>query len=80
MGYLQRVLIPMCEEYIANPPAEPKKREFEYRKLGETILTQIIMKADGIVPDGDVDVRNARKALIREAQATLKRLDEVAKE
>lgn len=79
-GYLQQVLVPMCDDYIANPPTEQKKREFEYRKLSETILAQIMLKADGIEPDGNVDVRNARKALIREAQSALNRIDEINKE
>lgn len=79
-GYLQRVLIPMCNDYLVDPPAEAKKRDFEYRKLSETILAQIMLKADGIEPDGNVDVRNARKALIKEAQATLNRLDEVSRD
>ncbi|KAJ6021003.1 hypothetical protein N7540_006507 [Penicillium herquei] len=78
--YLQRVLIPMCDEYLAHPPAETKKRDFEYRKLSETILAQIMLKADGIEPHGNVDVRNARKALIKEAQGALNQLDQVNRE
>ncbi|KAJ5140307.1 hypothetical protein N7448_003715 [Penicillium atrosanguineum] len=76
VGYLQQELIPLCDGYVANPPTDPKKREFEYRKLSETILAQIMLKADGIEPDGNETVRNARKALIREAQANLNRLDQ----
>lgn len=75
-GYLQQVLIPMCEEFFADVPTDAKKRDFEYKKLSETILAQIMLKADGIEPDGNVEVRNARKALIREAQSYLTRLDE----
>ncbi|KAJ5677697.1 uncharacterized protein N7477_003330 [Penicillium maclennaniae] len=79
VGYLQQELIPLCDEYVAHPPSDPKKREFEYRKLSETILAQIMLKADGIEPDGNETVRNARKALIREAQANLNRLDQANK-
>ncbi|KAJ5785451.1 uncharacterized protein N7503_010663 [Penicillium pulvis] len=79
-GYLQQVLIPMCEEFFANVPTDAKKRDFEYKKLSETILAQIMLKADGIEPDGNVEVRNARKALIREAQSYLTRLDEYKSE
>jgi hypothetical protein len=64
---------------VADPPTDPKKREFEHKKLSETILAQIMLKADGIVPDGNVTIRNARKALIKEAQANLDRLDQVEK-
>ncbi|KAJ5948709.1 hypothetical protein N7454_002016 [Penicillium verhagenii] len=79
-GYLQQVLIPACEEFFADMPTDPKKRDFEYKKLSETILAQIMLKADGIEPDGNVEVRNARKALIKEAQSYLNRLDEVKQE
>lgn len=77
--YLQRELLPLCDAYLADPPTDPKKREFEYRKLSETILAQVMLKADGIEPDGNETVRNARKALIKEAQASLNRLDQVGK-
>ncbi|KAJ5172090.1 hypothetical protein N7492_004683 [Penicillium capsulatum] len=76
-GYFQQELVPLVDDYVANPPTEPKKREFEYKKLSETILAQIMLKADGIEPDGVETIRNARKALIKEAQANLNRLDEV---
>ncbi|KAJ5585081.1 uncharacterized protein N7459_004881 [Penicillium hispanicum] len=79
-GYLQQVLIPLCNEYVADPPAELRKREFEYKKLSETILAQVMLNADGIEPNGDVGIRNARKALIKEAQATLNRLDSIERQ
>ncbi|KAJ5085446.1 hypothetical protein N7532_010217 [Penicillium argentinense] len=79
VGYLQKEITPLCDEYVADPPAEAKKREFEHKKLSETILAQVLLKADGIEPDGDVTIRNARKALIKEAQANLDRLDQVEK-
>lgn len=79
-GYFQQALAPLCDEYVANPPTEEKKREFEYKKLSETILAQVMLKADGIEPDGNETVRNARKALIKEAQANLNKLDQVGKQ
>lgn len=79
VGYLQQEIVPLCDEYVANPPTDPKKREFEHKKLSETILAQVLLKADGIEPDGDATIRNARKALIKEAQANLDRLDQVEK-
>ncbi|OGM43010.1 BAG domain protein [Aspergillus bombycis] len=75
-AYFQRELLPLCDEYIANTPADPKSREFEHAKLSETILAQVILRADGIEPDGNVDARNARKALVKEAQSTLTKLDQ----
>ncbi|KAJ5385146.1 Ubiquitin supergroup [Penicillium concentricum] len=77
--WFEQEMKPICEEYIANPPSDPKKRDYEHKKLGETILTQIQIKADGIEPDGDEMARSARKALIKDTQATLNKLDAIAK-
>jgi hypothetical protein len=71
--------VPMCVQYMANPPAEKSKREFEYKKLSETILTQIIFKLDGVETDGDQEARATRKALVKEVQGMLAKLDETAK-
>ncbi|KAJ5648122.1 hypothetical protein N7490_004494 [Penicillium lividum] len=79
-GYLRQVLIPMCEEFFADQPTDAKKWDFEYRKLSETILSQIILKTDGIDPEGNDDVRNSRRALVKEAQSYLTRLDDMHKE
>lgn len=79
-AYFRDELLPLCEEYIANPPADAKVRDFEHKKLTETIFAQIMLKADGIQPDGDEDARNARRALIKDVQATLAKLDSVANE
>lgn len=78
--YLRTELLPLCEAYVAHPPTDPKARDFEHKKLSETILAQVILKADGIEPDGDEIARNARKALVKEAQAALNRLDQAARE
>lgn len=75
-SYFRNELMPFCDDYVANTPTDPKARDFEHKKLGETILTQVILKADGVEPDGDNDARNARRALIKETQAVLSRLDQ----
>ena len=77
--YFRNELVPFCEDYVANTPTDPKVRDFEHKKLGETILAQVILKADGIEPDGDSEARNARKALIKETQTILSRLDQALK-
>ncbi|KAL2696891.1 hypothetical protein AAEP93_002186 [Penicillium crustosum] len=76
--WFEHVLIPICEEFIAHPPDDPKKREYTHRKLSETILAQVMLKVDGIDPDGDDTARSARRALVRQAQHVLNRLDSVA--
>lgn len=71
--------VPMAVQYMNNPPGEKSKREFEYKKLSETILTQIIFKLDGVETEGDQEARGKRKALVKEVQSLLHRLDEVGK-
>lgn len=72
-------LVPLAVQYMSNPPEEKSKREFEYKKLSETILTQIIFKLDGVETEGDPDARIKRKALVKEVQGMLSKLDEVGK-
>ncbi|KAI8936704.1 hypothetical protein NX059_007096 [Plenodomus lindquistii] len=71
--------VPMAVQYMSNPPTEKSKREFEYKKLSETILTQIIFKLDGVETEGDGEARLKRKALVKEVQGLLSKLDEVGK-
>ncbi|RJE16415.1 BAG domain-containing protein, partial [Aspergillus sclerotialis] len=61
------------------PPTDPKARDYEHKRRSETVLAQVILKADGIDPTGDDDARNARRGLIKETQAILSRLDQAAK-
>ncbi|KAH8692763.1 hypothetical protein BGW36DRAFT_302540 [Talaromyces proteolyticus] len=73
LNYLRSELAPMCDEYIAHPPTDLKARDFEHKRLSEAILAQVILKADGIDSE---DARTARRALIKEAQSMLNRIDE----
>ncbi|KAF2637194.1 hypothetical protein P280DRAFT_492506 [Massarina eburnea CBS 473.64] len=72
-------MVPMCITFTQNPPHDPAKKSFEYKKLSETILTQVLMKLDGVETEGDQDVRAKRKALVKEVNAMLNKLDEVGK-
>lgn len=71
--------VPDCIQFLNNPPAEKAKREFEHKKLTETILAQILIKLDGVETDGDQEARQRRKDLVRETQNMLNKLDEVVK-
>jgi hypothetical protein len=71
--------VPMAIQFMNNPPEERAKRDFEYKKLSETILTQIIFKLDGVETEGDQEARLKRKALVKEVQGMLNTLDEVGK-
>jgi hypothetical protein len=75
LTWFRASLVPLCDEYIAHPPSDPKARDFEQKRLSETILAQVIMRADGIDSE---DVRTERRALIKEAQAMLAKLDQAA--
>jgi hypothetical protein len=78
-NYWRSSLVPPIERYISRPPADKKTRDYEHKLLSEMTMTQVILKADGIEPDGDEVARSTRRALIVEIQGFIKRLDEAAK-
>lgn len=71
-------LVPQGLEFIINPPADADKRDFEYRKISETMLAQILLKSDAVEAEGDENARTLRKDLTTEVTAFLNDLDAAA--
>ena len=65
-------------KFISKTPADDKKRDLEYRRVNETILTQIVLKLDAIETEGDSEARLRRKEIVKEVQSFLNDLDKAA--
>lgn len=72
-------LVPQCIQFTHNPPADKAKREFEHKKLTETIMAQVLLKLDDVSVGEDQSARARRKEVVKEVQGMLGRLDDVVR-
>lgn len=75
LAYYQTELEPLCLRFTSDPPRDKGKREDEHRRLSETVMLHVILKLDGVEPNGDEVVRSARKRLVKKMQGVLAGLD-----
>ena len=71
-------MLPICQDFVSNPPSDKAKKDFEHKRLGETVLAQVLLKLDAVETD-DPDLRARRKELVKESQRLLTSLDEAMK-
>ncbi|KAG8630025.1 hypothetical protein KVT40_001644 [Elsinoe batatas] len=69
-----RTFVPLVDDYCRNTPTDTTKRDFEHKKLSETILAQILLKLDAVETD-EPELRARRKELVKATQKLLNDLD-----
>lgn len=77
--HFETKLLPLCEEFISNPPSDPKKRADEHAKISETVFQHVLLKLDAVSTGGEDATRARRKALVNKVQDVLKDVDSKVK-
>lgn len=76
LNHALQTMLPECIAFTTSPPHDQAKKDFEHKRLSESILAQILLKLDAVETEGDPDARLRRKELVREAQKVLNGLDD----
>jgi BAG domain len=79
MNTFKTTWLPVCQRFISSPPSDPVARDKEYKKLSESVLAQVVLKADVIDTEGNPECRAMRKQLVNEANEIMKALDVVGR-
>lgn len=72
---LYRDTLTAMREFISDPPWDPKARNFEYKRLSEHIVSQVVLQLGAVDLQGDHALRQQRKSFINQAEEMLTRLD-----
>ncbi|KAI0470915.1 BAG domain-containing protein [Xylariaceae sp. FL0804] len=73
--HFETEFVPLCDQFSANPPKDPKKLVDEHRKISETILQHVLLKLDEVETGGDPEIRARRKDLVNYVHDVFKQID-----
>ena len=72
--------VPLCNQFISNPPHDPSLIQADHTRLTEGMMTQVILKLDKVEAMGDVGIQMKKKAFVDEILGMMHRLDKVSQE